>query len=53
MRAPDMRDSNREPCLLVAKRGNATDTGDTILSSANGIFSVVRDYFSDMSIHQT
>ena len=50
MRAPNMWDSNGEPCLLVAKRGNATGT---TLGRANGIFSVVRDYFTDMSINQT
>ena len=50
MHAPDMWDSDNEPCLLVAKRGNATGT---TLSRANGIFSIVRDYFSDMSVNQT
>jgi len=50
MRAPDLRDSDGEPCLLVAKRGNATGT---TLGRANGIFSIVRDYFNDMSINQT
>lgn len=50
MHAPDMWDSDNEPCLLVAKRGNATGT---TLGRANGIFSIVRDYFSDMSISQT
>lgn len=49
MRAPDMWDSDGEPCLLVSKRGNATGT---TLGRANDIFSVVRDYFSDMSINQ-
>jgi len=50
MRAPDMWDSDGEPYLLVAKRGNATGT---TLGCANGIFSIVRDYFSNMSINQT
>ena len=45
-----MRDSDGEPCLLVVKSGNATDT---TLGRANGAFSVVRDYFTDMSINQT
>ncbi len=54
MRAPDMWDSNGEPCLLVAKRGNATGTTlGTTLGRANGIFSIVRAFFSDMSINQT
>jgi len=50
MRTPDMWDLDGKPCLLVAKRGNATGT---TLGRANGIFSIVRDYFSDMSINQT
>jgi hypothetical protein len=50
MRAPDMWDSDSEPCLLVVNRGDATST---TLGRANGIFPIVRDYFSDMSIHQT
>ena len=50
MRAPDMWDLDGEPCLLVTKRGNATGT---TLGRANGIFSIVRDYFNDMSINQT
>jgi hypothetical protein len=51
MRHPDMRDSDGEPCLLVVKNGNATGT---TLGRANGVFSIVRDYFSgDMAIHQT
>jgi hypothetical protein len=50
MRAPDMRDSHGEPCLLVVTRGNAIGT---TLGCANGIFPIVRDYFSDMSINQT
>ena len=47
---PDMFDSDGMPCLLVVKNGNAT--GITI-GRANGVFSIVRDYFQDMSIHQT
>lgn len=49
MRAPDMWNSDGESCLLVSKRGSATGT---TLGRANGIFSIVRDYFSDMSINQ-
>ncbi|EIW75088.1 hypothetical protein CONPUDRAFT_66084, partial [Coniophora puteana RWD-64-598 SS2] len=50
MRNPDMWDSDGEPCLLVVKNGNATGT---TLGRANGVFSIVRDYFNDMSVHQT
>jgi len=50
MRKPDMWDLDSEPCLLVVKRGNAAGT---TIGCANGIFSIVRDYFSDMSINQT
>ena len=50
MRNPDMWDSSGEPCLLVVKSGNATGT---TIGRANGIFSIVRDYFNDMSINQT
>ena len=50
MHAPDMLDSDGEPCLLVVKNGNATGT---TLGRANGIFSIVREYFNDMSINQT
>ncbi|THH10642.1 hypothetical protein EW146_g8312 [Bondarzewia mesenterica] len=50
MRAPDMWGSDSEPCLLVAKTGNATGT---TLGRANGVFSIVRDYFSDMSVYRT
>ena len=50
MRAPDMWDSDGEPCLLVAKRGNATGT---TIGRANGPFSIVRVYFMNMSINQT
>ncbi|KAK0213851.1 hypothetical protein IW262DRAFT_1411917 [Armillaria fumosa] len=50
MRTPDMWDSDGERCLLVAKCGNATNT---TIGRANGIFSIVRDYYQDMSIHQT
>ena len=49
-RNPDMWDSSGEPCLLVVKSGNATGT---TIGCANGIFSIVRDYFNDMSINQT
>ncbi|KAI0672614.1 hypothetical protein C8Q78DRAFT_1020432 [Trametes maxima] len=51
MRQPDMWESDGEPCLLVVKCGNATNT---TIGRANGVFSVVRDYFSgNMAIHQT
>ncbi|KAI0292556.1 hypothetical protein BC826DRAFT_1146247 [Russula brevipes] len=50
MHNPDMWDSDDEPCLLVVKTGNATDT---TIGRANGVFSIVRDYFNDMSINQT
>jgi hypothetical protein len=42
---PDMWDSDGEPCLLVVKSGNATNT---TLGRANGLFSIVCDYFTDM-----
>ena len=45
-----MWDLDGEPCLLVVKSGNATDT---TIGRANGVFSIVRDYFQDMSINQT
>ena len=51
MRNPDMWDSDGEPCLLVLKNGSATGT---TIGRANGVFSIVRDYYSnDMSVHQT
>ena len=50
MHHPDMWDSNGEPCLLVVKNGNATGT---TIGRANGVFSIVRDYFHDMSVNQT
>src|SRR5579863_7991106 len=50
MRNPDMFDDDGEPCPLVVKNGNAT--GITI-GRANGVFSIVRNHFQDMSIHQT
>ncbi|KAI9574756.1 hypothetical protein HD554DRAFT_2034732 [Boletus coccyginus] len=50
MHTPDMWDSDGEPCLLVVKSGNATDT---TLGRANGVFSIVREYFTDMSVNQT
>jgi hypothetical protein len=48
MRTPDMWDSDGEPCLMVVKNGNATDT---TLGRANGVFSIVRSYFTDMSVN--
>jgi hypothetical protein len=50
MRKPDMWDSDGQPCLLVIKSGNATGT---TIGRANGVFSIVHDYFIDMSINQT
>jgi hypothetical protein len=50
MRNPDMWDSNGEPCLLVAKSGNATGT---TIDRTNGVFPIARDYFNDMSVKQT
>ena len=50
MRNPDMWDRDGEPCLLVVKNGNATET---TIGRANGVFSIVRDYFNDMSVNQT
>ena len=51
MRNPDMWDpNNHEPCLLVVKSGNATGT---TIGRANGVFSIVREYFTDMSINRT
>jgi hypothetical protein len=41
MRTPDMWDSDGEPCLLVVKSANATDT------------TIVREYFNDMSLNRT
>ncbi|KAG9089541.1 hypothetical protein FRC07_012316, partial [Ceratobasidium sp. 392] len=49
MHKPDMLDHDGESCLLVIKNGSAT--GVTI-GRANGIFSYVREYFSN-NIHQT
>ena len=50
MRNPDMWDSKGEPCLMVVKNGNATGT---TIGYANGAFSIVRQYFNDMSVNQT
>ena len=50
MHTPDMHNSDGEPRLLVVKNGNATNT---TLGRANGVFSIVRDYFNDMSTNQT
>jgi len=43
-------DGDREPCLLVVKNGNSA--GITI-GRANGVSSIVCNYFHDMSFHQT
>jgi len=45
MRNPDMWDPNGKPCLVV-KSGNATGT---TIGRANGVFSIIRDYFNGMS----
>ena len=50
MRNPDMWDGDGEPCLLVVKGGNVTET---IIGRANGVFSIFCDYFNDMSVNQT
>ena len=50
MRTSDMWDMDGTPCLLVVKCGNATGT---TLGRGNGIFSIVRQYEHDMSLHQT
>ncbi|KAG7439988.1 uncharacterized protein BT62DRAFT_924364 [Guyanagaster necrorhizus] len=50
LRTPNMWDSDGEPCLLVIKNGNATNT---TIGRANGVFSIVREYFTDTSIDQT
>lgn len=59
MRKPDMWYSDGEPCLLIVpvalplltvKSGDATGT---TIGRANGVFSIVRDYFNDMSVNQT
>ena len=50
MHNPDMWDSDGEPCLLVVKSGNTTGT---TIGRANGVFSIVRKYFGDISIRQT
>jgi hypothetical protein len=39
-----------ELCLLVVKSGGATDT---TIGHANGVFSIVREYFTDMSVNRT
>ena len=50
VRNPDMWGSDGKPGLLVVKSSNATGT---IIGHANGVFSIVRDYFTDMSVNQT
>jgi hypothetical protein len=50
MRTPDIWDSDSEPCLLVVKSGNATNT---TIGCANGVISIVRDYLQDAPINQT
>jgi hypothetical protein len=50
MRHPDMWDLDGKPCLMVIKHGNATGT---TIGHANGVFSIVRNYFNDPSTNQT
>ena len=51
MHEPDMWDPNDdELCSLVVKSGNATGT---TVGRANGVFSIVREYFTNMSINRT
>ncbi|KAF9229800.1 hypothetical protein BS17DRAFT_799244 [Gyrodon lividus] len=50
MRHPDMWDLDGELCLLVFKNDNATGT---TIGHANGVFSIVRDYFNDVTVNQT
>ena len=44
LRRPTMVDQNGEPCLMVLKRGNATDL---TIGRGNNIFSFVRHYVKD------
>ncbi|KAH9033480.1 hypothetical protein EDB85DRAFT_1849128, partial [Lactarius pseudohatsudake] len=50
MHTPNMWDKDGEPCLLIIKSGSATNT---TIGSANDIFSIICDYFQDMTINQT
>ncbi|KAL5480421.1 hypothetical protein ACEPAI_1691 [Sanghuangporus weigelae] len=50
MSHPDMWNSDGELCLLVVKNGNVTGT---TIGRANGVFSIVRDYFNDVTVNQT
>jgi hypothetical protein len=50
MHNSNMWDKVGKPCLLVVKNGNATST---TISHTNSIFSIIYDYFKDMSINQT
>ncbi|KAL5514043.1 hypothetical protein ACEPAG_2804 [Sanghuangporus baumii] len=50
MRHPDMWDSDGKLCLLVVKNGSATGT---TIGRANSVFSIVRDYFNDVTVNQT
>ena len=49
LRHPNMLDSDGEPCLFVIKRGLTTKT---TIGRATGIFSYVREYFSN-GTHRT
>lgn len=48
MRDPDLFDRDGEKCLVVIKRGSTT--GLTI-GRANGVFSYVREHFSNQTYH--
>lgn len=48
--APDMWDLEGEPCLLVVKNGNTTNT---TLGRANGVFSIVHKYSMNTDTHYT
>ena len=44
LRRPTLVDENGDPCLMVLKRGNATDV---TIGRGNNVFSFVRHYFKD------
>jgi len=44
LRRPTLVDKNGEPCVIVLKRGNATDL---TIGRGNNVFSFVRHYFKD------
>lgn len=47
---PYMCHSGGEPCLLVIKSSNATGT---TIGRVNGVFTIIRNYFNDMSMNYT